>query len=111
MAARLSSELALPPTDMVRSIDDGLRLFPVRSGCATRSLHPEHDHLLFGHFPHRPWNSADAVTGLAAAGEGHPVGAEGRMVVDHHRRGGEMLGDIERGPQIFGEDAGLKRHG
>lgn len=33
------------------------------------------------------------------------------MVVDHHGRGGETLGRIERGPEIFGEDAGLKRHG
>lgn len=48
-------------------------------------LFPEDDHLLLGHIAHREGDAADAVTGLAAAGEGHPVGAEGGVVVDHNR--------------------------
>src|SRR4051812_44372928 len=51
-----------------------------------RALRPEDDHLLLGHFPHRPGDAADAVAGLAAAGEGHPVGAEGRVVINHYGR-------------------------
>jgi hypothetical protein len=34
---------------------------------------------------HRPGNAADAVTGLATPGKGHPVSAEGRMVVDERK--------------------------
>src|SRR5271155_2861909 len=54
----------------------------------------KYDHLLLGLSPHRPGNAADAVAGLAAAGERHPVCAEGRVVIDHYGRGGEALGGI-----------------
>ena len=61
-------------------------------------LHFEDDHLLLGHFPHRPRDAADAVTGLAAAGERHPVRAEGCVVIDHYSRGGETFGRVKRVP-------------
>jgi hypothetical protein len=40
--------------------------------------HPKHDHLVLGHFLHRPGNAADAVTRLPAAGKRHSISAEGR---------------------------------
>ena len=56
---------------------------PTASQRAARLQFLENDHLLGGHFLHRVGNAADAVAGLAAAGEGHPVGAEGGVIVDH----------------------------
>ena len=57
----------------------------------------EHDHFLLGHLPHRVRDAADAVSGLAPSGEGHPVDAEGGVVVDHHGRGVEALGGVKAG--------------
>ena len=57
---------------------------------------------------HRGRNASDAVAGFAAAGEGHPVGAKGGVIVDAHRRCIQTLSRVQRGRQVFCEDARLK---
>ena len=47
----------------------------------------QHDHLFLRHVMHRIADAANAVTGLATTGEGHPVGPEGRVLVNHHSGG------------------------
>ena len=69
-----------------------------RSGneCRARTVRSvrvsENEHLLFGHLVHCRADTADAVPGLAAPGERHPVSAERGVVVDHDRRGIQPLG-------------------
>ena len=77
---------------------DRLPLLLRRSGneCRARTVRsvrvPENEHLLFGHLVHCRADTADAVPGLAAPGERHPVSAESAVVVDHDRRGIQPLG-------------------
>jgi len=49
------------------------------------------NHLALEHIFHSMWDSARTKAGLPLAGEGHPVCAEGSVIIDHDRRSGEMF--------------------
>src|SRR5690242_14434177 len=71
----------------------------------------QNDHLLLTHVPHRERDSAGAVSRLPASRERHPVGAEGRRVVDHDGRGVEAFGGVEGRADVLREDARLEGDG
>ena len=68
----------------------------------------EDDHLALQHVIHRARDSAGTKSRLPLAGEGHPVGAEGRVIVHHDGRSGEMLRRIEGGIDVAGKDRCLE---
>ena len=52
------------------------------------------DHLALQHVLHCARDSAGAKTRLPLAGEGHPVGSEGGVIIHHHGRSGEMFSRV-----------------
>jgi len=44
----------------------------------------KHRHLVLNHVVHGVANAADAITGGAPSGKGHPVHAECSVVIDHY---------------------------
>ena len=53
-------------------------------------------------------NAADAQARFPQAGKGHPIDAEGRVVVDHYGRGVQPPGRPQGRVQVAGEDGRLK---
>ena len=68
----------------------------------------QNDHLFFRHLAHAPWNAADSMTRLLSARKGHPIGAEGGVVVYHHRGCIQPLCSPKGGTDFFSEDARLE---
>src|SRR5262245_45184673 len=79
------------------------------SASSARMLAPKHQHLVMRHLVHGPRDAADAVPGLLAAGERHPVTAERGVIVDQYGRGVQTLRSTECDVQPVGENTRLKR--
>jgi hypothetical protein len=54
----------------------------------------QHDHLAQEHVLHGVRDSAGAKARLSLAGEGHPVGSEGGVIIHHYGRSGEMFSRV-----------------
>ena len=65
-------------------------------------------HLVLGHVVHCVANAARALARKATPRKWHPIDAEGRVVVDHHRRGVERANQFHRDVELAGKDRRVK---